>query len=143
MSKNEAVVEGLWFGEDVIAGMDISMLEAMEISGKRIADRAQSLIPIGPGDPMHLRDTVRVKKGRKDKKAVFVIAGNRLKGVYWHFMQEYGTYFKSAKPFMRPAVDQNFNATKAEAARAGKREVNKARRASTKTRKFLSKFTLG
>ena len=143
MSKNEAVVEGLWYGEDVIAGMEGSMLDAMLVSGERIKARAQTLIDLGPGDPMHLRDTVRIKKGKKDKKSAFVFAGNRLKGVYWGAMLEYGTYNSSAHPFMRPAVDQNFNATKAEAARAGKREVNKARRASTKTRKFLSKFTLG
>ena len=143
MSKNEARVEGVWHGETIIVDVKEALIKGFETSADVIMAKARALIPLGPGKPMHLRNTIRKRRGKKDKSSVFIYAGQRRKGVYWHFMQEYGTYNSPAHPFMRPAVDSSFNATVAESMRQGRREINKKRRISTKTRKFYSKFTLG
>ncbi len=136
-------VEGVWYGEDVIEGMKEELGDAMFKSAKKVAADMKKKVeysdmPITKKHPGHLRDTIRAQKARKDKfmPGAFVFAGDMLKGIYWHFMVEYGTYFKSAHPYARPAVNANFNATKAEAARAVQREINKKRRITDKTRRI-------
>jgi len=136
MIKTE--IKGLWFGEDVIDGMKMELGDALFTGAERIAERAKSLVHVGPGVPMHLKETIRARRARKEKwkPGAFVFAGDRLKGVYWHFMLEYGTYGEEAHPYMRPAVDQNFNAVAAESKRAVQREINKKRRVSAKTKRI-------
>jgi len=136
MIKTE--IKGLWFGEDVIDGMKTELEDALFTGAERIAERAKSLVHVGPGVPMHLKETIRARRARKEKwkPGAFVFAGDRLKGVYWHFMLEYGTYGEEAHPYMRPAVDQNFNAVAAESKRAVQREINKKRRVSAKTKRI-------
>jgi len=138
MSKTGVDIEGLWFGEDVIADMKFGLGNALFTGAQRIAERAKTLIHEGPGVPMHLKETIRARKARKEKwkPGAFVFAGDRLKGVYWHWMLEYGTYEGKAYPYMRPAVDQNFNAVAAESKRAVQREINKKRRVSAKTKRI-------
>ncbi len=137
------VVEGNWYGEDVIDGLQIELGEALYAGAERVAGKARGLVeysdmPITKEHPGHLRDTIRARKAKKSKfkPGAFVFAGNRLKGIYWHYMVEFGTYFKSAHPFMRPAAISSFDANKAEAARAVKRELNKKRRITDKTRRI-------
>jgi len=126
-----------WNGGPLTHDMFDELQGAMLASAKRIAADARGRINLGPGDPKHLRDTVRARAGRHEAAGgehetalpvAYVFAGERRAGVYWHYMVEYGTYDKPAHPFMRPAVDANFNPTLAEAARAGKRALNKQRR---------------
>ena len=141
--KTGAEISGVWYGEDVIDGMKEELGDALFVSAERIASRARSIVeysdePITKKHPGHLRDTIRARKARKKKfkPGAFVFAGDRLKGIYWHFMVEFGTYLKSAHPFMRPAVNANFNATQAEAERAVKREISRKRRVTGKTRRI-------
>ena len=134
--KTTASIEGVWHGETIIVDMRTAQVKGFVTSARKIASRAKTLVGVGPGDPEHLRETIRVREGKKDKSAVYVIAGNRRRGVYWHFMHEFGTFFSSAHPFMRPAVDMNFNATLAEATRRGKRELNRVRRVSARTKRI-------
>ncbi len=148
MAVTETVeLTGNWYGEDVIDGMKIEMGKALFKSAERIAANARSRvkysdIPISKTHPGHLRDTIVARKAKKEKfkPGAFVFAGDRLKGIYWHFMVEFGTFFKQAHPFMRPAVSANFNATGAEAARAAKREINKQRRITDKTKRIGQGF---
>ena len=141
--KTGAEVTGNWYGEDVIADVKEGLGEGFYKSAQRIAANARSRVersdlPITKKHPGHLQDTIRAKKARKKKfmPGAFVFAGDMMKGIYWHFMVEYGTYFKSAHPFMRPAVNANFNATKAEAERTVKREINRKRRITDKTKRI-------
>jgi len=131
-------VKGLWYGEDIIDGMKMGLGDALFTGAERIAERAKMLVHEGPGDPMHLKATIRARRARKEKwkPGAFVFAGDRTKGVYWHFMLEYGTYEGKAYPYMRPAIDANFNAVAAESKRAVQREINKKRRVSAKTKRI-------
>ena len=145
MSPVKAVVEikGVWYGEDIIDGMETELQEAFLKSAERIAANAKSRversdIPITSKHPGHLQDTIRTGQARKEKykPGAFVFMGDVKKGIYWHWMYEYGTYDKPAHPAMRPAVNANFNATVAEAARAANREINRTRRIKDKTRRI-------
>jgi len=139
----------IWNGGEITKDMYSEMQQAMVKSAGQIAEKAKSLVPVGPGDPKHLKDTIRAK-GRRKKSGfellahglatgdyaletalpgAWVFAGDRADGVYWAHWVEFGTYSGAAHPFLRPAVDANFNATLAESERAGRRVVNKRRRA--------------
>ncbi len=143
MAKIVTEIKGVWYGEDIIDGMEFELQGAFFKSAERIAANAKSRVvrsdlPITPEHPGHLKDTIRARHARreKDMPGAFVFAGNVRKGIYWQWMVEYGTYDKSARPYMRPAINANFNATMAEAARAANREINRARRAKDKTRRI-------
>jgi len=136
-----------WNGGPITKDMYTELQAGMVKSAEQIAARARSLAPVGEGDPKHLRDTIRAK-GRRKKSGLeilaarlarsdyetalpgaWVFAGNRDEYVYWAHFVEFGTYEAPAHPFLRPAMDSNFNATLAEAKRAGQRALNKRRRA--------------
>lgn len=145
MSPVKAVIgiKGVWYGEDIIDGMEDELQGAFFKSAERIAANAKSrveysTIPITSKHPGHLKDTIRARHARreKDMPGAFVFAGKMMKGIYWHWMVEYGTYDKKANAYMRPAINANFNATVAEAARAANREINRIRRAKDKTRRI-------
>jgi HK97 gp10 family phage protein len=124
------------------------LVESFYKTAERIRDTAQGLVAVLTG---RLRDTIRARRSRKkntlakltqfltseggyyqDDPAAFVFAGDRQGSmgdpVYWQYWVEYGTYDKPAQPFMRPAVDANFNPMLAESERAGRRAINKRRR---------------
>ena len=144
----------MWNGEALTRDMYHELQEGMVASAERIAATAKMLVPVGPGIPGHLRDTIRARGGRKGKlraivhtlatgaqyeKALptaYVFAGDREHGIYWPHFVEYGTYFRDAHPFLRPAMDANFNATQAEAERAGRRALNKRRRERRQKKKL-------
>ena len=144
----------MWNGEALTRDMYHELQEGMVASAERIAATAKMLVPFGPGIPGHLRDTIRARGGRKGKlraivhtlatgaqyeKALptaYVFAGDREHGIYWPHFVEYGTYFRDAHPFLRPATDANFNATQAEAERAGRRALNKRRRERRQKKKL-------
>ncbi len=143
MAKIVTGIKGVWYGEDIIDGMEFELQGAFFKSAKRIAANAKARVvrsdlPITPKHPGHLQDTIRARHARreKDMPGAFVFAGNVRKGIYWQWMVEYGTYDKPANAYMRPAVNANFNATVAEAARAANREINRARRVKDKTRRI-------
>lgn len=150
--KTAIVTSKIWNGGRITKDMFEEMQGAMFDSAKRIAVDARRNVPLGPGKPKHLRDTIRARSARKGKVEMFihglatgeyetklpvayVFAGNRLEGVYWHYMVEYGTYDKPAHPYMRPAVDVNFNPTLAEAERAVKYVLKKWQKEWTKRRR--------
>lgn len=131
-----------WNGGPITRDMFTELQGAMLDKAKDIAAAARSNVPVRTGK---LRGTIRARPGRygRLKAAVhglatgeyetalpvaYVFAGNRQERIYWHYFVEYGTYDKLAHPYMRSAVDANFNATLAEAARAGQRALNKKRR---------------
>lgn len=136
----------IWNGGEITDDMYVEIQQSMVESAGAIADRAKQLVPSGPGDPMHLRDTIRARGRRKRSRleilvgglasgkyetalpGAWVYAGDRNKFVYWAHMVEYGTYSSPAHPFLRPAADAGFNATLAEAEHAGRRVINKRRR---------------
>jgi len=147
----------IWNGGEISKDMYKELQDAMVQSAWGIADKAKSLVPVGEGIPEHLRDTI-VAKGKRKKglgetlshyiasgeyetalPGAFVFAGTtggtKETDVYWAHFVEYGTYFKSAHPFLRPAADSSFNAVMADAERAGRRVVLKRRRARTAQRK--------
>ncbi len=149
MAKTATSVKGIWYGEDIIDGMKFELQEASFKSAERIAAKAKSIVeysdipiisssPGKLGHPGHMRDTIRARHARreKDMPGAFVFAGDRRKGIYWQWMLEYGTYDKGAHAFMRPAINANFDATVAEAARAANREINRVRRVKDKTRRI-------
>ena len=132
----------VWNGGEITRDMYEELQQAMDASAERIAAAARQNVPRRTG---RLHDSIRARSGRKGRLQAlvhklatgeyetalpvsYVFAGNRMRGVYWHYFVEYGTYDSPAHPFMRPAVDANFNATAAEAERAGKRVLNKRRR---------------
>lgn len=123
-----------WSGDEVIKDMEEELMKSSMSTANRVAADAKSKINEGPGDPMHLADTIRARAARKEKwkPGAFVFAGDRDRGVYWHYFVEYGTYDKGARPYMRPAVDKNFNFFKAESEHAAQRAINKERRGKTK-----------
>ena len=152
----------MWNGEELTSDMFIELQQAMVSSAGRIAAVAKALVPYGAEERTlfkgvatgHLRDTIRARGGRKGKlraivhtlatgaqyeKALptaYVFAGDREHGIYWPHFVEYGTYFRDAHPFLRPAMDANFNATQAEAERAGRRALNKRRRERRQKKKL-------
>jgi hypothetical protein len=121
-----------WSGSEWTKAFKEEMLDAYMKSAERIRDDAKTRVkrssrPITSKHPGHLQDTIRA--GRSPRfNAAFVFAGDRRLGVYWQHMVEFGTYFKPAHPFLRPAMDGNFNSTLADADREGKRILNKERR---------------
>ena len=132
----------MWNGGPITRDMFDELQSAMLDSAKNIAASARSKVPVRTGK---LRSTIRARPGRYGKlkteahglatgeyetalPVAYVFAGNRQEDIYWHYFVEYGTYDKPARPYMRPAVDANFNPTLAEAARAGQRALNKKRR---------------
>ena len=141
----------IWHGGEITRDMYAEMQAAMLASAEQVAAQAKALVPVGKGVPKHLRDTIRAQGRRKRSRlevlthglasgdyetalpGAWVFAGERNKpkdqAVYWAHWVEYGTYAKPARPFLRPAADANFNPTLAEAERAGKRAINKRRRA--------------
>ena len=145
----------IWNGGEISKDMYAEVQQAMVTSAERIADRAQGLVPIGPGIPKHLKDTIRAKGRRKKSRAeilvhgiatgdyaletalpgAWVFAGEQDAGVYWAHFVEYGTYESEAHPFLRPAVDENFNAAVAETEHAAQRAINKRRRRRAATRR--------
>lgn len=144
MAQPGIVVQGIWHGEQILSDLEIAVAGANEQSANRIAARAKGLVPYDDSakmtakHPMHLRDTIRVRSGRKrrNKTDRFVIAGWRDKGVYWQWMVEYGTYFGMGSYFMRTAFNADFNAYLADMARHVNREFNKVRRVSAKTKRI-------
>ncbi len=144
---------GVWNGGEITKDMYTEIQQAMLTSAEGIANRAKQLVPVGEGVPQHLRDTIRAVGRRKRSRAetlvrgifsgdyetalpgAWVMAGLRQLGVYWAHWVEFGTYSKPAHPFLRPAVDASFNAVLAETERAGRRVINKRRRARVAKRK--------
>jgi len=136
-----------WNGGEISKEMYQELQDAMVKSAEGIADKARALVPIGEGDPKHLQDTIRAVGKRKRSlfdvisrgissgdyetalPGAYVFAGDRDEYVYWAYFVEYGTYFKDAHPFLRPAADSSFNAVLAEAERAGRRVILERRRA--------------
>ncbi len=113
-----------WEGEKWKEAFKAEMIGGYMRSAERIRDTARSLVHRKSGD---LYLTIRA--GRSEAQhAAFVFAGNRRDRIFYAHFEEFGTYDNPAHPFMRPAVDSNFNATKAEAARTGKRILNEERR---------------
>jgi HK97 gp10 family phage protein len=155
--------QSIWNGGELTRDMFRELQESMLKSAQRIAADARQNCPVGATEHKfkgrstgHLRDTIRARPGRKGKeKAVvrglvsgeyetalpvaYVFAGNRRVGVYWHYFVEYGTYNSPAYPFMRPAVDRNFNPVLAEAERAGRRAINARRRELAAARRAKSR----
>ena len=129
-------MEGFWNGLPAKKLMRQYQDDASFESGKGIARDARLLCPVGEGDPQHLRDTIRVRRGRQKEfeGMVFVFAGDRDYGVYWGHFVEYGTYDKPGTPFMRPAADKNLNATREHAKRAAHRAELALRREKVKWR---------
>jgi len=130
--------DGIWYGDQIVSDMREELQEAFFESAKRIEADAKAICPVGPGKPMHLRDTIRARQARQEKwkPSAYVFMGDRNRGVYWHYMVEFGTYFQPAHPVLRPAADKNFNAAVAEAQHAGRRVINAKRRAGDKTRRI-------
>ena len=144
---------GVWNGGKITEDMYTEIQGAMIKSAEGIANKAKQLVPVGEGDPQHLRDTIRAVGRRKRSgfellarglasgkyetalPGAWVFAGLRRLGVYWAHWVEFGTYSKPARPFLRPAADAGFNPTMAEAERAGRRVVNKRRRTRVAARK--------
>lgn len=146
------VTSKTWNGGAITRDMFEEIQSAMNASADRIAADARSRVNLGPGKPEHLRDTIRARPGRYGRlrtaahlvatgeyetalPVAYVFAGNRKVGVYWHYMVEYGTYESPAHPYMRPALDENFNPTLAEAERAGRRALLKRRRERARARR--------
>lgn len=142
-------------GPEFVEDMYDELVAGFYKAAVRIRDKARDLVPVGDlakhpakaNPDVHLRDTIRAGKSKKknvlqnalqflsetkayykDDPAAFVIAGKRSDRVYWQYWVEYGTYFKEARPFMRPAMIANFDPVLAEAERAGRRAINKRRR---------------
>ena len=151
---------GVWNGGEITKDMYTEIQQSMIKSAEGIANKAKQLVPVGEGVPRHLRDTIRAVGKRKRTQlellarglvgggaaryetalpGAWVFAGQRTEdkdaSVYWAHWVEFGTYSGPARPFMRPAADAGFNPTLAEAARAGRRVVNKRRRTRTAARK--------
>jgi len=133
-------IQGYWHGDQVIDDMNEELQESFTRAARRIEADAKSLVHVGPGDPMHLKDTIRSFPAvqEKWKPGAFVFAGDRDKGVYWHFMLEFGTYESDAHPFLRPAADKNFNPALAEARHTAQRVINRKRRITDKSRRIES-----
>ena len=146
----------IWNGGEITRDMYSEMQQSMIKSAEQIAEKARQLVPVGDlgahgpkaSQTLHLKDTIRAR-GRRKKSGIekfahglatgdyaletalpgaWIFAGDRKERVYWAAMVEFGTYESDAHPFLRPAVDANFNATLAHAERAGRRVLLKRRR---------------
>lgn len=117
-----------WNGKDIAGDMNAELANASFNTAGRIVVDARARIHNVSGK---LAKSMRRRRSRTDN-AAFVFAGNRRVGVYWHYFVEYGTYDKPAHPFLRPAVDKNFNAARAEHMHAARRALNKKRREARK-----------
>lgn len=81
--------------------------------GKEIVKIARRLCPVSDNnDPghVHLRDTIRTEKGRRQGE-VKVIAGDESQGVFHALPVEEGYHtqsgsFVEGQPYMRPAIEQ-------------------------------------
>ena len=123
-----------WAGDQYILGMYSDMLKAYGKSADRIRNAARSKVPVSKETKsIHLIDTIRARTS-EEQNAAFVFAGDRSKKVFYAHMVEYGTYERPANPFMRSALDSNFNPTKAESERTAARSVNAKRRFTRDTR---------
>lgn len=149
--------ESIWNGGEISRDMYTEMQQAMLKSAEGIATKARQLVPVGEGVPEHLRDTIVAKGKRKKSRAellahllaggeyetalpgAFVFAGTtggtKETDVYWAHFVEFGTYESPAHPFMRPAADAGFSSTLAEAEHAGRRVINRRRRARAARRR--------
>lgn len=141
MNDMSVELEGKHYGPQAKEDMLIALQKACSTTANRVRDTARALVPLGPGIPKHLRDTIVARNvlrsyGRHKPPMSVVAAGDRPHGVYWHYMVEYGTYWRAAHPFMRPAYQRNFDPFKAEARRQGKRALNARRRATDKARRI-------
>ena len=112
-----------------IAAMDTDQLKVYSKTADRIRDIAVSLVRT---DTHALQRTIRARVSKK-QHAAFVFAGDRNNNIFYSHMVEYGTYFKPAHPFMRPAVAINFNPLKEEARHAAQRTINAQRRLDNHT----------
>jgi len=147
----------IWNGGEISKDMYAELQQSMIKSAEGIAVKARGMVPVGEGDPQHLRDTIRAV-GRRKKSLLetithgiasgdyetalpgaWVFAGAREAGVYWAHFVEFGTYFKDAHPFLRPAADSSFNEVLAEAERAGRRVVLKRRRERAASRRAAAR----
>ena len=117
-----------WAGDAYKMAFKTEMLDAYLNSANNIATTARSLVHKKSGA---MASTIRAGKS-VEQNAAFVFAGSIRDRIYYAHMLEYGTYDRPAHPFMRPAMDSNFNSTLAEADRAGKRILNKERRMNRK-----------
>lgn len=62
--------------------------------GEKWADEMRATVPVGPGDPVHLRDEIRqVEPG-----------GITMGDAYWWWMLERGTVHMAPQPFVNPAM---------------------------------------
>lgn len=75
---------------------------AVEQAAERIKNTARTLVPVGP-PTTHIRDTIRVRKGRGVNVQREVVAGSR-KAFYGHII-EWGAVHVAARPFMTPAAE--------------------------------------
>ena len=121
-AKSEVTIK--WAGDEYKAAFKTEMLDGYMRSAERIRDDAKGRIHNVSGV---LAGTVRAAISQ-EQNAAFVFAGSRREEIYYAPFVEYGIYDSKAYPFMRPAMDSNFNATLAEAERTGKRIINKERR---------------
>jgi len=148
----------IWNGGEITRDMYAEMQQTMLNEAERIAATARQLVRVGKGVPRHLRDTIRAKAKRKETglerlvhgitsgdyevalPGAWVFAGDRAhkkdQAVYWAHWVEYGTYDSPARPYMRPAVEANFSYMEAAILGAGRRVINKKRRARAKERRL-------
>ena len=124
-AKSEVTIN--WAGDAYKAAFVTEMLDGYMRSAERIRDDAKGRIHNVSGE---LARTTRVGRST-EQNAAFVFSGSRRERIYYPHFVEFGTYNSKAYPYMRPAMDSNFNATLAEAERTGKRILNKERRMKT------------
>ena len=136
-----------WYGDSYVAAMKDDMFEVYSKIANKIRDDAKGRVSKRTEE---LADTIRARSD-KDKNIALVFAGDRDRlssyytrggqpvGIYWAIMVEFGTYWKPARPFMRPAADSNFNPLKAEAKHTARRVINQQRRDKAKITRTKSK----
>jgi len=129
-----------FWGEAYIQGIEEGTQKWLTASAEMLRDKARDLlISNGSVKSGRLRDSIRATKSRdKSKTVAYVFAGNRSEDIYWAHFIEYGTYWKPAKPFMRPTMDRNFSAIKEDARRQARGVINQQRR-DKKTRTTSTK----
>jgi len=146
--KIAMTTECIWYGEsgevinDIQDHLQVSFLgSAQRIEADAKANVPRSADPKAGEYPGHLQDTIRAVQARQKryKPSAYIFAGDQFgkftgQEVYWHHMVEYGTYYRDAHPYLRPAADKNFNPALAEAAHATQRAVNAQRRARKEIR---------
>lgn len=94
-----------WHPEQITAEIEKHVMDRLEVAGEQIASRARQIVPVASGK---LKDTIRVVRLKGDpKQNIRVYAGNRIKGgAFYAHMVEFGTVKMSAKPFLRPALNE-------------------------------------